>query len=175
MSVLARKIARAKWERKPDLGGSEIAADAVTADLKTTGNTLSFWRCESSAADDLKRAVLALAAAADRPDRLDVVYLEEQAVRQSGLALRNTTGDTPVETLREHHVDVEKLDLTRLAKVAQMVADAHRSSASHTMTKKQVVDLVVHAVEDGLVNVTDLKEKMKEEVEARLKPEGQKP
>jgi hypothetical protein len=174
MSVLARKIARAKWEPKPELGGAEIAADAVTADLKTTGNTLSFWRCDSSSADDLKRAVLALAAAADRPDRLDVVYLDELAVRQSGLATRDTTGDTPVETLRQHHVDVEKLDLTRLAKVAQMVADAHRSSASHTMTKKHVVELVVQAVKDGLVKVADLKDKMKEEVEARLKQDDQK-
>lgn len=168
MSVLARKIARAKWEPKPELGSDEIAADAVTADLKTTGNTLSFWRCESSSENDLKRAVLALAAAAERPDRLDVVYLDEQAVRESGLVTRDTAGDTPVETLREHHVDVEKLDLTRLGKVAQMVADAHRSSASHTTTKKQVVDLVVQAVKDGVLSIADLKDKMRKEVEAKL-------
>ncbi len=174
MPVLARKIARAKWEPKSELGEVEIAADAVTTDLKTTGNTLSFWRCDSSSADDLKRAVLALTAAADRPDRLDVVYLEEQAVRESGIAMRDTMGDTPVETLREHHVDVEMLDLTRLAKVAQMVADAHRSRASHTMTKRHVVDLVVQAVKDGLVKVAHLKDKMREEVEARLKEDNRK-
>ena len=58
MPVLARKIARAKWEPKPELGNDEIAADAVTADLKTTGNTLSFWRCESSSAADLQREIV---------------------------------------------------------------------------------------------------------------------
>lgn len=175
MAVLARKIARAKWEPKAELGDAGIAADAVTVDLKTTGNTLSFWRCESSSPDDLKHAVLALAAAAERPDRLDVVYLDEETVRQSGLATRDTNGDTPIEALRAHHVDVEKLDLTRLAKVAQMVADAHRSKASETMTKKAVVDLVVKAVKDRLVKASDLKDRMKEEVEQRLKQEVQKP
>ena len=47
MSVLARKISRAKWEATKDLGDGEIQADAVSADLRTMGNTLSFWRCAS--------------------------------------------------------------------------------------------------------------------------------
>ena len=83
------------------------------------------------------------------------MYLDEQALRESGLAMQDTTGDTPIETLRRHRFDAEGLDPTRLGTVAQIVADAHRSSASHTMTKKQIVDLVVKTVKDGLVNVTD--------------------
>ena len=169
MPVLARKIARAKWDAKPELGDDAIAADAVTVDLKTTGNTLSFWRCESSSADDLKRASLALAAAAERPDRLDIVYIDERAVSTGDLATNNTPGNTPVASLREHHVDIEKLDLLRLGKVAQMVASAHRSNASHSMTRKQVIHLVAQAVRDGLVKLDDLQDKMKTEVEARLK------
>jgi hypothetical protein len=168
MPVLARKITRAKWGPKPELGPDEVAADAVTADLRTTGNALSFWRCESPNGDDLKRAVLALAAAADRPDRLDVVCLDERAVTTSGLATKDTPGDTPVASLRLHHVDVEKLDVVRLGKVALMVVAAHRSNAGHLMTKRQVVDLVVQAVKDGLLKVADLKDKMKEEVAANL-------
>jgi hypothetical protein len=58
--VLARKVARAKWEPRSDLGDGTIAADAVTADLRTTENTLSFWRCNSSSADDLRRSPVKL-------------------------------------------------------------------------------------------------------------------
>jgi hypothetical protein len=111
VSVLARKIARAKWEQKPELSAGEIAADAVTADLRTTDNTLSFWRCRTIAPDDVKRAVLAVAATADRLDRLDVVYLEENAVSNAGLTMRDTLGDTPVASLRGLHVDVARLIL----------------------------------------------------------------
>lgn len=166
--VLARKITRAKWEAKPELGSGEISADAVTVDLRTTGNTLSFWRCDSSGAADLQRAVLALAAAAERPDRLDVIYLDEQAIQAGGLSTNNSEGETPVALLRQHHVDVEKLDLVRLGRVAEMVAAAHRANASHSMTKKQVIDIVVQAVRDRLVAVADLKGEMKQKVDAAL-------
>ena len=40
---LIRKIARAKWESKDDLSKEEIPADAVTVDLRTSDNVLSFW------------------------------------------------------------------------------------------------------------------------------------
>ena len=63
MAVLARKISRAKWEASDDLGEGEIQADAVSADLRTTGNTLSFWRCTSASETDLQRVILALTAA----------------------------------------------------------------------------------------------------------------
>ena len=168
MSVLARKITRAKWEQKADLAVGEIAADAVTVDLKTTGNTLSFWRCLSAATDDLKRASLALAAGSDRVDRLDVIYLDEHAIRGAGVGTKDTPGNTPVSSLREHHVDAEKLDLTRLGMIAQMVAQAHRTNAALSMTRKEVVELVVHAVRAKLVALEELKGEMKEKVRAQL-------
>lgn len=39
MAVLTRKISRAKWEASEDLDEGEIQADAVSADLRTSGNT----------------------------------------------------------------------------------------------------------------------------------------
>lgn len=57
-----------------ELGDGQIAADAVTADLRTKDdNTLSFWRGESSSRHNPERAILAVAAAAERPDRLDKI------------------------------------------------------------------------------------------------------
>ena len=42
---LARKVSLAKWSKKDELAEGEIPADAVTADLRTQDNKLSFWRC----------------------------------------------------------------------------------------------------------------------------------
>ncbi len=72
MGFLTRKISLAKWQGNGDLDDSEIQADAVTADLKTTGNALSFWARESVEDDDLQRAVLALATGLERIDKLDI-------------------------------------------------------------------------------------------------------
>lgn len=169
MAFLVRKISRAKWVPKDDLAPSGIAADAVTADLRTTGNTLSFWRCSSTDKADIESAALALAAAADRPDRLDVVYLDEQVVRDKGLVTESTPGDTPVVSLRDHHVDILKLDLERLGAVARLVAVAHRSNHSHRMTKNEVVELVAAAIREGLLRLEDLNGEMRAKVEAKVK------
>ncbi|HVQ74450.1 MAG TPA: hypothetical protein VMT79_02820 [Candidatus Binatia bacterium] len=42
MPVLVRKVTRAKWERREELGQGEIPSDAISADLRTTDNALSF-------------------------------------------------------------------------------------------------------------------------------------
>ena len=41
---VARKISSSKWEKHPEFSAGEIRADAVTADLQTKGDALSFWR-----------------------------------------------------------------------------------------------------------------------------------
>ncbi|TVR63975.1 MAG: hypothetical protein EA420_06150 [Candidatus Competibacteraceae bacterium] len=87
MAYLARKITRPKWESREGFAAGEIPADAVTADLRTTGNTLSFWTCEPPPDDGIRAVVLALATGADRLDRMDLVWVEEEAFRANGIAL----------------------------------------------------------------------------------------
>lgn len=57
---LARKITLSKWEARQGLSEDEIAADAVTADLRTQKNGLSFWRCCPETNGDVEKAVLAI-------------------------------------------------------------------------------------------------------------------
>ena len=168
MAVLTRKISRAKWETSEDLGEAEIQADAVSADLRTSGNTLSFWRCASSDDDALRRAVLALAAAAERVDRIDVAWLATASVDDNGIARKDTLGNTPVASLRGDHVDLVQLDLKRLGKVAELIAEAVGNGNHKRLTKKKVVEIVVQAVKDDLVAVDDLEPKVQEEVRKAL-------
>ena len=74
---LARKITRAKWAAKQELSVGEIPADAVTVDLRTQDNALSFWRCPNDTDRDVEEAALAIAAARKRVDRLDIVWLTD--------------------------------------------------------------------------------------------------
>ena len=121
---LARKITRAKWDTGQELSAGEISADAVTSDLRTKENTLSFWNCRTETNGDVEDAVLAIAAAGDRLDRLDVVWLAYDELQADGQTFRNTGGRTPVRELADRHVDVCKLDYTRLGKVARRVVAA---------------------------------------------------
>ena len=63
---LTRKITRAKWEAKQGLAADEIPSDAITIDLRTQGNALSFWQCPTDAVSDVEEAALAIAAAGER-------------------------------------------------------------------------------------------------------------
>ena len=72
---LARKISLAKWSKTGELEVGEIPADAVTLDLKTQDNKLSFWRCGDGERAGVNEAALAIAAACDRVDKIAVVWL----------------------------------------------------------------------------------------------------
>lgn len=168
MPVFVRMIARAKWEQDIDLGEGEIAADAVTGDLRTTQNRLSFWRCGAAHVLDLETAALAMAAARDRLDRLDIVYLNEDGIRANGLRTWTTPGNTPVSSLRASHVDIDHLDLSRLGKVAEMIATAHRTNSALLISRLEVLAILVRAVRDGLVSTDALRGDLKTKVEAAL-------
>ena len=72
---LALKITRAKWTPKPDWSEGEISADAVTRNLRTHNNSLSFWRCHTETNGDVEEAVLGSRGGRDRIDKLDIVWL----------------------------------------------------------------------------------------------------
>jgi hypothetical protein len=168
VTVFARKISRAKWGPKEDLGPGEIAADAVTVDLRTTGNALSFWTCTTPTPQELKETVLALATNAERLDRFDVAWLTENEVLAQGLAARPTLGDTPIAALRDRHIDVEKLDYDRLGRVARLIVAALANDQHRRMSKKEVLDLVVDAVRGRKVSPHELKAQVRVEVEEAL-------
>ena len=165
---LVRKITQAKWKTNSELSAGEISADAVTGDLRTRKNSLSFWQCRTETKGDLEHAALALAAAADHVDTLDIVWLTDDELRIDGQILHNTQGRTPVQELVELHVDVCRLDCVRLEKVARRVSTAIEEDRSLRLTKARVRKLLVEAVEQGRVELTNLQESIQAEVSKSL-------
>lgn len=157
--------------RHPELSAGEIAADAVTADLRTSGNALSFWRCGSAAEVEVERVALAMAAAGDRIDRLDLVWIAGEHLAADGQAWEDTDRQTPRVASRSLHVDVLRLDYVRLGSVAQRVADAIVSERCVRFTRARVKKLLVAAVTRGDVAVADLADRIREEVGDALRPD----
>lgn len=168
MAVFVRKIDWAKWEQAVDLVEGEISADAITGDLRTTKNKLSFWSCPTAEAPELERAALAIATARDQLDRIDLVYLDDASIRENGLATMMTPGNTPVPSLRDMHVDIHGLDRVRLDRVAGLVAGAHRSNAGLKLSQLRLLSVIVDAVQQGLVEVDSLRGDLRMKVAAEL-------
>ena len=165
---LARKITQAKWRPKEGFGEGEIAADAVTVDLKTQDNSLSFWRCPTETTKDLEKAVLAIAATRNRVEKLEIVWLINDDLQNDCQTLENTEGDTPVSELKELHVDVCRLDYVRLGKVASRIATALENCRWRRITKGRVRNLLVEAVNQKRVELADLHESIQREVQKSL-------
>ena len=162
---LARKITRAKWEAKRELSVDEISADAITSDLRTQDNSLSFWRCGIEEPVKLEEAVLAIAAARDSVDRLDIVWLADDELKNDGQTLKNSKGQTPIDELADLHVDICRLDYVRLGKVANRVNSAIKQNRFQRLKRSYVKRLLTEAVGQGRIDLARLQQKVQAEVQ----------
>ncbi len=168
---LVRKITRAKWDSNSELSAGEISADAVTGDLRTQRNSLSFWRCRTETNVDVEDAALAIAATRDHVDKIDIVWLADDELQADGQRLRNSEGRTPVTELVGLHVDVSRLDYVRLGHIARRIVTAIEEKRCRRITRAQVKKLLAEAVVQGRVKLVDLQTSVQAEVQKSLDPD----
>lgn len=164
---LARKISRAKWGAGGVLTPDEVPADAITSDLRTQGNALSFWQCGDGTKKEVEEAALALLAAGNRIDRIDVVWLKDNKLRQDGHDLIETDGHTAVEELVQQHMDLPSVDYRCLGLVASLIVEAMHNNQCRRLSKKEAMNLLGIAIEQGRLKRSDLAEKIVADLERR--------
>jgi hypothetical protein len=163
--IFARKIGRAKWDPQEYLGDGEISADAVTADLRTMNNAVSFWRFESE--NDIDNAILALASIMDSAETFDVAWVND-SISAPEFFIEATPGKTPVESLSDKHADIGRLDIVRLGKLAALIHGAIQAGHCKRLYKKDVVALLASAVRKGTLRLDRIKEKVRPQIEQYL-------
>ncbi len=147
MSLLVRKINRAKWEPLPeDL--KLLQADAMTGCLRTTSNRLSFWVIEE--VEELWKAGLAIATAHDHLESFDVVVVQRSRLESRGLLCEPSKGRTYFELMRHAHVDLVDLNVAKLAAVAREVVEAYPAT-SKRFTISDLKPLLLDQIEEGHV------------------------
>ena len=173
--MLARGITRFKWEKGERLAAGELPADAVTGDLRTRDNRLSFWRCAQNGQDRFEDAAMAIAAARDDLDKVEIVLVDDEELREDGQTLEDSGGNTPVSEMVERHVDVCRLDHVRLGRVARRVARAIRRDDDRRFTRARVRRLLASGVRSNRLELADLREKLRSEVHKSLVGSGARP
>jgi len=170
--LLVRKISRAKWDSnfniQRGLAKGEISADAVTSDLRTQSNALSFWQCSTDSSNSIEDAVLAITAAGDRLDKLDIVWLADSELRSDGHSLKNTEGRTPVRDLVRMHVDICKLDYVRLGKIVERVHHSVQDGRWRRFTKLEIKKLLASAIIRGRIVPEHLGEGIRNEISKHI-------
>jgi hypothetical protein len=162
MGFLVRAINRAKWDPKPEeLGPDLIQADAVTIDLKTTGNCLSFWRCIAANEAELKDIAFAVAVKRESLEKMDLAWLEEDNIQSIEIVMNNTIGDTYVEDMRDKHINAEKLDLEKIYLLSKRLCVSIRDeNRFKRYTRGEIIQIVRDGISQGRFSI-DLIENIK--------------
>ena len=161
-------ITRPKWQPRDGLALDEIPADAITADLRTANNALSFWQCGQATDLEVSDAVLAIAAGRDRIQKLDIVWILRDELENDGQHFRMKRGRTPVAELAERHVDVCDLDYGRLGRIGDRVAAAISQDRWKRFREQEIVTLLATAVQNGRLSQKALTDKVRTGVRAAL-------
>ena len=129
MAYYIRKISRSKWQENPlsfdkvkaEKEVKNVAADAITNCIKTTGNKLSLWKVERKS--ELIEDIIPLIVGFERPDTCDIVYISEEVFLQEGISLEQSSMDasTPIEDLKQYHYNAIINDYEGLGKFAKVV------------------------------------------------------
>lgn len=171
MGHVVRKISRAKWDPKEELGSDAISADAVTSDLRTNGNCLSFWECiDANNEIELHEIVLALAGAFERLDKIDVAWIDRDAAANEGVTFEKSEGKTLVADLREKHLNAIRLELNKISILAKLLAKAVRNDNNfRRYTRKDVLKILAKAVQDGRLSIDELPENVRKHVGSMIR------
>lgn len=147
MAYLVRKISRSKWQLTDEV--QPVNADAITLCLKTSSNTLSFWRIDSL--DDIASGVLAIAASNDNLDKLDIIVIDEDKILGLDISIGVTPGKTACEDLISSHRDLINLTVRDLAVVSEAIVDEIRCDKVKRYTLAKLKDLVIKAYDEGRI------------------------
>lgn len=152
MGFLIRKITKSKWVNVNDaqnkkLDPDDIFADAVTSCLRTSGNTLSFWKIDDiNNEDELNMIVLSLIANSknEHLSTIDILYFEydEKVFSQKGINFEVSNGDTTIKSCVGKHIDMVKINLKTISVVVELFCDFLNKSQSKRFSKGTVKELL---------------------------------
>ena len=135
MASFLRVTRQARWLKYPDISWlprNEIQGDTLR-DLQTDDNSLSVFRVESD--QDTERVVTALAANRDNLANLDYAVFDDATLKSIGVNVAQRSGETPDREVNKLHYNLTNLTVTRLARLAAVVAAGQHERTPRKMIK----------------------------------------
>lgn len=154
MPLIARKINRAKWGEAEVDTLDELWSDPITSCLRTSNNTLSVWSIDDSS--ELNEAVLAIVTGFRHLDSIDVVLIDIDDIEREGINYEQTEGLTPVDELKQSHIDIIDLNYSRLGLFAKLVQKNIHEDNCFRLTKGDLRKVISQAIQDGRLKIEDL-------------------
>lgn len=155
MPFYIRKIDRAKWS-KTDANTGDITADAITNDLATRSNQLSFWIAETEEEKDVNEILIAIMSTfTSGLDTFDIVIFEENE-KPENIDLNKSEAVTHYDQMKNNHCDFINLTLSKLDSISKVIYSKIKDGKSKRITKGAAKQLLRTAIE----KIPELKNKI---------------
>lgn len=168
MAYYVRKIARAKWNLK--IIGSEnviqnYRADAIANDMRTTNDTLSFWRTDSLEPEDVNPIIVINSLLGDSITKIDLLCIPEEMI--SEFDLEQVDGNTILYSFKDRHYNVVELTVKKLEDFASDIVltllsmSEQNSEYIKRIKANDQLFLIDKYIASGQIKYEDLKERQK--------------
>ena len=154
MSLLIRKIEKAKWLQNDIINGQIPSADAITNCTKTSRNTLSTWEIDS--VSNINNAVIALLCGQEHLDTIDIVYFEPEKISERGISIEATEGRTSFAIMKEKHRNLSQLDYEKLGTIAEIIIEEIKSNRDVRFSVGKQKEILRQAIKNGLISIESL-------------------
>lgn len=133
-----------------------VATGDVIGDLKTQGNTLSFWRADSQ--EDIDDAVVALSLTRQKIQKLLICILDEKILTDKlGIEVVESPGAVQAiksDEILQKHRDLVDLEFWKIGFLSQyMIEEMSKEGTHKEFTKPQIISLLNRYKDEGKVDV----------------------
>ncbi len=180
MTQILRLVKQARWDIRKGhdwLPPGDIPAAPLADFTNTSQHSLSVWLIESEVF--VNRVVGALAASRERVDVLDYVLFPQGYLKAAELELNEVPGNTPDHGVNGFHRDLIQVSADKVVSLTKRIWHGNIEDGRNSKIKRayarDIIQLVVEAVQSGQISLEKLKPKLKVAVRNRLGDEGIKP
>jgi hypothetical protein len=145
LSYYLRKISRNKWDCNMDRQPGNYSADAITGCTRTSSNTLSVWESEVDdyQSEEAERIIVALASEMQKPDTIDLIWLNPEWLRSKAIDIQETPGKSKFPEVNSKHRDLSDLDHEKLATIASHIVSQLKKENNHKkITRRNLINIV---------------------------------
>lgn len=153
-----------KWDGSKKINRPDAFINGDTlSDLRTTDNSLSVWKADTS--EDLNDALVALALNRDKVDKIAYCFLDETILNRIEIQLsgeKQGAGPGLDSVILSKHRDLIDLDFWRLGYLAEyMLSLLNDTNNQKVISRLNVKHLLVDYKDAGKIDITKMNPKLK--------------
>ena len=131
---------------------ANIAADVLKQELGTSGNTLSFWKCDNL--DETKDAIKAILLSTTSIETSQFIIVDDELLNKYQIETDDThEGITGYRGFENLHVDFCNLTYEKIGYILDMIKEiAEETNRTPELKKEDVKKYIIEVKEAGLLN-----------------------